>query len=134
MQKWNNNIETEPWYCELCHNIATQFEDEHNATPSTSEVVEAIPSELKWYKVDWQAHPEPKKFIESIIQSQPVKYRHIDANLRQLEGAQQASSIYSCTYPCHRYQELQLSNLEKQGLYSEHTKKQQRYENLWARK
>lgn len=93
--------------------------------PSHAELQSKVPKALQWYKVDWQPHPEPLGDIEAALAAQPGRYQHLLLKLQQLKDTQ-------CAPPTtrqhkDRYHGLELTNLAKQGIYSEHAAAQQRY-------
>ena len=65
------HVEDTAWNCQYCH----QLLDARASTGvlTQAELLEALPVELRWYKVDWKHSAEPLSKIIQILEMQPAK-------------------------------------------------------------
>jgi hypothetical protein len=95
-------------------------------TPTLDELQQALPSELRWHRVDWQPSPEPLDKIQNILEMQPEKHNHLLQKLSELISNQAAPPL-----KCHRtrgYDDLRLTNLQQQGIHLHAVQQQRRYD------
>jgi hypothetical protein len=127
LERWQQTTGEDPWYCEFCQGIADELYADAQTTPDASQIIAKLPKALRWYKVEWQPHPEPKDSIQAILLREPVKHQSLLTQLSQLETAQQEPPRTKQKTE-DNYQGLQLSNLAKQGIYTDYLNEQQRYD------
>jgi hypothetical protein len=114
------------WYCQYCQQLYDDVTYTSAAAPTLGELQQALPDELRWYRMDWKPSPEPLDKIKQTLELQPEKHSHLLQKLSDLKTAQAAPPVKR--HRTHGYGDLQLTNLQRQGIYLHAIQAQRRYD------